>query len=133
MMAGRRGLVDRSLDSGDRDCGFEPRPRRSGFLLAFFFFFLFLTMVLFSRQSVPCGPSNEVHLCRGINSWPWKKRYRDQLITARGNLYEKILAAPSVGRKHGYKCDVKGQSKKKKVRTRNCLAHKLSLFLKLTQ
>ena len=32
--------------------------------------------------------------------------YRDQLVTPRGDLYEKILAAPSVEQKHGYKFHV---------------------------
>jgi hypothetical protein len=42
-----------------------------------------------------------------------KKCYRDVLITARGNLYEKILAAPSVGRTMDISVMYGAQSKKK--------------------
>ena len=45
---------------------------------------------------------------------PWdqlpaiEKSYRVQLVTVRGSLCEKILAVPSVGPKHRYKCNVWG-------------------------
>jgi hypothetical protein len=36
---------------------------------------------------------------------------------------KKILATPSVGQKHRYKCDVKGQSKKTLNLFDSCLGH----------
>ena len=40
-----------------------------------------------------------------------EKFYRDQhqLISARGDFYEKILEAPFVGVKHRYKCNISGK------------------------
>ena len=49
-------------------------------------------------------PMSEVqHYCE-INSQPWIKSNRDQLVTARGDLYVRILAALSLGQKVGHKC-----------------------------
>jgi hypothetical protein len=48
-----------------------------------------------------------------IPAMDYQKCYRDVLITARGNLYEKILAAPSVGRTMDISAMYGAQSKKK--------------------
>ena len=45
-MAGRRGLMESTLGSGDRVRGFKSRSRRSGFFWAFFFFFLLTSLSL---------------------------------------------------------------------------------------
>ena len=54
--------------------------------------------------------SHEVPLLGATLLWDqllaMEKSFRNQLVSARGDLYEKILAAPSVGQKHRYECDV---------------------------
>ena len=49
----------------------------------------------------------EVQHYWGINSQPWNKSYRDQLVTGRGDL----CVGPSVGQNHRYKCIIWGKIK----------------------
>ena len=106
-LSGRRGLVDGALGSGDRDWGFKSQSWQSGFSGGFFLLLHFLHYGSIRSVVCPCGSSFRLNTVVG-----WENTYRGQLVTERGDLYEKILAAPSVGWKHRYKCNVWGQSKK---------------------
>ena len=65
--AGRRGLMDSTLGSGDRVRGFKSRSRRSGFFWAFFFFLLLLLPHhVTSLSHNACWPVNSgLQLCTG--------------------------------------------------------------------
>ena len=98
----RRGLVDRALGSGDRVHGFKALPWQSGFCAGFLLLLLLSSSSFYSPwfYSVS-GVSRVVPLCGSTLMWDqllaMEKSYKDQLVTARGDLYEKILAVPSVG------------------------------------
>ena len=108
-MAGRDGLVDRApLGSGDRARGVKAQ---SGFSSCFLLLLHFLYHGSFQSVAHPVWSFFGMqHYCR-INSQPWKKNYRDQLVAARADPYEKFLASPSVRQKHWQKCDF-GANKK---------------------
>ena len=79
------------------------------FLSALFFFFIF-SQRFFRRWCALCCPS--LRCDTTAEQLPaMEKSYRDQLLTVRGDLYGKILAASSVGQKLRYKCNVCGKNK----------------------
>ena len=93
-------MVDRELGSGDRVRGFKSQPWQSGFSVSFFFLFLLIHFLLHGFiQTVVCPLWFLFEVQHYSGTIPaMEKSYRDQLVTARGDLYGKILAAPTVGK-----------------------------------
>ena len=98
--AGWCGLEDKEHDSGERVCGFNAQPQQSGFF-CWLFSSSFSSPWFFSVISVSCVAP--LQRCKTTSRG---KSYRDRLVTARGYLYEKILAATSEEQK---KCNVWGK------------------------
>ena len=124
-MAGRCGLVVDRLPHELKTL--RSRARNTAtvkwfFLLAFFFFFLLLFPFL-HHGTISVGRVSRVvprkRCISVVGSIPGRgiKCYRDQLVTARGDLYGKLLAASSVGRKMDKSAVFGAQTKKKNLRS----------------
>ena len=113
-MAGHRGLMDSTLGSGDRVCGFKSRSWRSVFSGLFSSSFFFFPHHVTSLSPNACWPVNSgLRLCTG---------------EAKRELTWKILAAPSVEAKLRSECDVweRGYKKTfKAINRRTGALHKL--------